>query len=67
MSNVVLGYAVDPQVERKEAVRLMRLALRLDDSDPDTLAWAGMTSAYMVGDCERQTAAFDPSRTRRHA
>jgi adenylate cyclase len=59
MSNVVLGYAVDPQVERKEAVRLMRLALRLDDSDPDTLAWAGMTSAYMVGDCESEIEMAD--------
>jgi adenylate cyclase len=29
------------------------LALSVDDSDPDTLAWAGFTSAYMIGDCER--------------
>ena len=27
--NVLLGYAADPQVERKEAVRLLRLALRI--------------------------------------
>jgi adenylate cyclase len=59
MSNVVLGYAVDPQVERNEAVQLMRLALRLDDSDPDTLAWAGMISAYMVGDCESEIEMAD--------
>jgi adenylate cyclase len=51
--NVLWGYAVDPQFERNEAVRLARLALSVDDSDPDTLAWAGFTSAYMVGDCER--------------
>jgi adenylate cyclase len=28
------------------------LALSIDDSDPDTLTWAGFTSAYMVGDFE---------------
>ena len=50
--NVLLGYAADPQVERKEAVRLLRLALRIDDSDPDILAWASLASAFMVDDCE---------------
>src|SRR5499433_3544522 len=38
MHNVVFGYAVDPQYDRKEAVRLIHLALSLDDSDPETLA-----------------------------
>ena len=41
-----------PQFDRKEAVRLLRLALSLDDGDPDTLAWAAATSAFMVGDYE---------------
>jgi len=50
--NVLMGYAADPQFDRKEAVRLLRLALSLDDSDPDILAWASLTSAFMVGDCE---------------
>ena len=31
--NVVEGYAVDPQFDRKEAVRLFRLALSVDDAD----------------------------------
>ena len=35
MENVLRGYAIDPQFERKEAVRLMRLALSLDDGDPE--------------------------------
>jgi len=35
--NVFWGYATDPQFDRKEAVRLLRLALSLDDSDADTL------------------------------
>ena len=45
MQNVLWGYANDPQFERKEAVRLLRLALSIDDSDPDTLAWASLSSA----------------------
>jgi TolB-like protein len=50
--NVLLGYAIDPQRDRNEAVRLLRLALSLDDNDPETLAWACLISAYHVGDCE---------------
>jgi adenylate cyclase len=50
--NVALGYASDPQFDRKEAVRLLRLALSLDDSDPETLAWGSTTLAWIVGDCE---------------
>jgi adenylate cyclase len=54
MNNVTLGYAIDPQLDKQEAVRLSRLALSLDDSDPDTLATAAMISAFMVGDCESE-------------
>ena len=59
MLNVVLGYAVDPQFDRKEAVRLFRLALSIDDGDPDTLAWAAIISAFMVGDCESEIEMAD--------
>jgi adenylate cyclase len=52
MQNVLQGYAADPQFDRKEAVRLSRLALSIDDGDPDTLAWAAGISAFMVGDIE---------------
>jgi adenylate cyclase len=52
--DVLWGYAADPQFERKEAVRLFRLALSIDDSDPETLAWAAFISAYMVGDSESE-------------
>jgi adenylate cyclase len=31
MQRVLYGYAVDPQFDRKEAVRLLRLALSIDD------------------------------------
>jgi adenylate cyclase len=52
MQNVLWDYTIDPQFDRKEAVRLRHLALSIDDSDPDTLAWAAVISAYTVGDCE---------------
>ncbi len=57
--NVLWGYADDPQFDRKEAVRFLRLALSLDDSDADTLAWAALISAYMVGDCESSVELAD--------
>jgi TolB-like protein/Flp pilus assembly protein TadD len=59
MENVLRSYAIDPQFERKEAVRLMRLALSLDDGDPDTLASAASISALLVGDCETEIELSD--------
>ena len=59
MENVLRSYAIDPQFERKEAVRLMRLALSLDDGDPDTLASAASISALLVGDCETEIEMSD--------
>src|SRR5262249_39065227 len=50
--NVLMGYSADPQFDRKEAVRLLHLALRIDDGDPETLAWASLVSSFMVGDNE---------------
>ena len=52
MQNFLYGYAIDPQFEHKEAVRLLRLALSIDDGDPETLAFASAMSAVMVGDYE---------------
>jgi adenylate cyclase len=52
MQNVLFGYAIDPQFDRKEAIRLFRLALSIDESDPDTLAFASVISAFMLDDCE---------------
>ena len=57
--NVLWGYAIDPQFERNEAVRLLRLALSVDDGDPDTLAAAALISAYTVGDCESEVEMAD--------
>jgi adenylate cyclase len=59
MRNVIYGYAADPQFDRKEAVRLLRLALSIDDSDADILAWAAITSAFMVGDSESEMEMAD--------
>src|SRR5450631_940486 len=59
MENVFRSYAIDTQFERREAVRLMRLALSLDDHDPDTLATAASISALLVGDCEAEIEMAD--------
>ncbi|MHC2287745.1 winged helix-turn-helix domain-containing tetratricopeptide repeat protein [Bradyrhizobium barranii] len=59
MRNVLFGYADDPQFDRREAVRLSRLALSVDDSDPDTLAAAAVISAFMIGDCESEIEMAD--------
>jgi adenylate cyclase len=59
MQNVLQGYTADPQFDRKEAVRLSRLALSIDDSDPNTLAWAAVISAFMVGDIESSIEMAD--------
>ena len=52
LNNFVFGYSTDPQFELEEAVRLSRLALRIDDGDPNTLARASLISAYVVRDSE---------------
>jgi adenylate cyclase len=59
MRNVLFGYADDPQFDRREAVRLSRLALSVDDSNPDTLATAAAISAFMIGDCESEIEMAD--------
>jgi adenylate cyclase len=59
MRNVIWGYAADPQFERNEAVRLLRLALSIDDSDPEALAWAAVVSAFLVGDSEGEIEMAD--------
>jgi adenylate cyclase len=59
MRKVLWSYSTDLQFDREEAVRLCRLALSLDDGDPDTLAWAAVTSAFLVGDCESEIEMAD--------
>ena len=57
--NVAFGFAVDPQFERQEALRLARLALSVDDGDADTLAWASFISAIMIGTSEAEIEMAD--------
>jgi TolB-like protein/tetratricopeptide (TPR) repeat protein len=59
LENVLRSYAIDQQFERKAALRLMRLALSLDDHDPGTLATAALISALLVGDCEAEIEMAD--------
>jgi adenylate cyclase len=57
--NILWGYSSDSQFDRKEAVRLLRLALSVDDGDPETLAYAAIISAFMVGDSESEIEMAD--------
>jgi adenylate cyclase len=65
--NVQLGYSNDPQLDRKEAVRLLRLALSADADDPDTLALCSAITVFMVEDDEtaiemaNRAAALNPN------
>jgi adenylate cyclase len=54
LQNAIWGYASDRQFEAEEAVRLARLALSIDDGDPDILAMASAITAFIVGDCESE-------------
>jgi adenylate cyclase len=55
--NVILG-SIDP-FDRKEAIRLLHLALSFDDDDPDTLAWVALSSTFMIGDPESEIEMAD--------
>jgi adenylate cyclase len=52
VQNVIWDRSLDPQCEREEAVRLSRLALNLDDGDPETLGRAATALAFMLDDGE---------------
>ena len=43
----------------RKHVRLLRLALSIDDGDAETLARAAIISAFMVGDCESEIELAD--------
>jgi adenylate cyclase len=59
MLNVIRGFANNPQFDRKEAVRLSRLALNVHDDDSETLAVVALISAHMVGDSESEIEMAD--------
>jgi adenylate cyclase len=45
--NISLGYAVEPQSEREDAIRLIRLALSVGENDPDALHVASVVAAFL--------------------
>ena len=47
LDNVVLGFAIDPQFDRNEAIRLVRLALSLDENDERALALRGLSCRFL--------------------
>jgi TolB-like protein len=51
-NNVGLGFSTDPQFDRSEAIRLVRLALSLDENDERALSTAGLVTALFIGDDE---------------
>jgi adenylate cyclase len=52
VQRVGFGFAIDPQFERNEAIRLSRLALSLDENDEGALSIAAWVTAFFVGDYE---------------
>jgi len=52
LQNISLGFAIDSQFDRNEAIRLSRLALSLDENDEGALGAAGCVAAFFIGDYE---------------
>ena len=48
-----------PSSTARKQFGLLRLALSIDDGDPDTLARASVISAFMVGDSEAEIEMAD--------
>jgi adenylate cyclase len=58
-ANVSQGWAPDPKSELAEAMRLSRLALSIDENDPEALAAMGGMTASVVGDFDAATEMVD--------
>jgi adenylate cyclase len=52
LNNVISGFAADPQFDRSEAKRLIRLALDLDENNAVVLSNAARITAYLDADYE---------------
>jgi adenylate cyclase len=50
MFNVAQGWALDLERETEEATRFFRLALSIDENDPDVLATVGFATAFLTDD-----------------
>ena len=70
LNNVSQGFAIDPQFDRNEAIRLSRLALSLDENDEGALSIAAWVTALFIGDYETaidfadRAVACNPSNAR---
>jgi adenylate cyclase len=53
------GWAPDAKSELAEAMRFFRLALSIDENDPEALAAMGRMTAYVIGDFEAATEMVD--------
>jgi adenylate cyclase len=53
------GWAPDTKSELAEAMRLFRLALSIDENDPEALAAMGRMTAYVIGDFDAATEMVD--------
>jgi TolB-like protein len=57
--NLILGWAIDPQSEINEVARLSQLILRIDENDPEPLAFAGWAKAFLATDFVAATEMVD--------
>ena len=57
--NIANGRAVNLKSEAEEATRLLRLALSIDENDPEALATAGWGAAFVFGDFDAATEMVD--------
>jgi adenylate cyclase len=53
------GWAPDVKRATEEAVRLLSLALSIDENDPDVLATVGLGMSYLAGDTDAATEMVD--------
>ncbi|MBR0684521.1 tetratricopeptide repeat protein [Bradyrhizobium manausense] len=60
MLNILCGHSTDPQSDRAEAVRLLRVAMGVDDDDAEKLAFVAATLAF-TGDYESSIEIADRS------
>ncbi len=59
MVNIAQGWALDLKRETEEATRLLRLALSVDENDPDVLATVGFATSYLTDDFDTATEMVD--------
>jgi adenylate cyclase len=59
IQNIGQSWAVDPKAEIAEGTRLLRLALSIDENDPDALSVAGRVTAYMSGNFDAAKEMVD--------